>query len=124
VEEVIKNEDKALTLLSSLPDEEYDTFILTLINSKKSLSYNEASTALVNHEFRKKNKQSSISTSAEILAARKFGSNHRKGKGDISKSIQVSRQLKKKISVLSAKRKNTGKLIVRDLRIKRVKIRG
>jgi len=31
VDEVIKNEDKALILLSSLLDEEYATFILTLI---------------------------------------------------------------------------------------------
>ena len=30
----IKEEDKILILLNSLPDEEYDTFILTLINEK------------------------------------------------------------------------------------------
>ena len=47
--EVIK--DNALILLSSLPDEEYKTFVLTLINGKASFTYNYVSTALVNHEF-------------------------------------------------------------------------
>ena len=41
VKKMIKDEDKALILLSSLPGEEYETFILTLINDKKSLSYSE-----------------------------------------------------------------------------------
>jgi len=59
-DEVIKNEDEALILLSSLSDEEHKTFILTLINDKQSLSYNEVSTAFVNHELKKKDKQSSI----------------------------------------------------------------
>ena len=31
---VIEKEDKALILLSSLPDKDYETFILTLINDK------------------------------------------------------------------------------------------
>jgi len=39
VEEVIKDGDKALILLSSLLDEEHDTYILTLINGKSSRSY-------------------------------------------------------------------------------------
>jgi len=30
----IEEKDKALILLNSLPDEEYETFILTLINEK------------------------------------------------------------------------------------------
>ena len=30
----IEEEDKAVILLNSLPDEEYETFVLTLINSK------------------------------------------------------------------------------------------
>ena len=36
---VIEEEDKALIFLNSLPDEEYVTFILTLIDCKKSLNY-------------------------------------------------------------------------------------
>ena len=39
VDEVIKDEDKALIILSSLLDDDYETFVLTLINSKQSLSY-------------------------------------------------------------------------------------
>jgi len=34
VDVVIGEEDKALILLSSLPDEDYETFVLTLINGK------------------------------------------------------------------------------------------
>jgi len=51
---VIVDEDKALILLSSLPDEGYETFVLTLINERISLSYSEMTTALVNIELRKK----------------------------------------------------------------------
>ena len=39
VDGMIKNVDKALILLSSLSDEEYETFVLILINDKQSLSY-------------------------------------------------------------------------------------
>jgi len=48
---VIKDEDKTLILLSSLLDEEYGTFILTLINGKQFLSYNQVSAAFLNHEL-------------------------------------------------------------------------
>ena len=50
VDEMIKNEDKVLILLSSLPDEEYETFILILINGKQLLSYSDVLATLVNHE--------------------------------------------------------------------------
>jgi len=40
VDEVIKD-DNALILLSSLPDKDYKTFVLIVINGKQSLSYNE-----------------------------------------------------------------------------------
>jgi len=38
-------------LLGSLSDDEYEIFVLTLINGKCSLSCNEMSAALVNHEL-------------------------------------------------------------------------
>ena len=88
VDVTIEEEDKTLILLNSLPDEEYETFVLTLINEKQSLNYNDVSVALVNYEVRKKDKQfSPSSTSAEALVVRGRGSNH-KGKGvrGISKS--------------------------------------
>ena len=49
-----EKEDKTLILLNSLPDEEYGTFILTLISGKQSLNYNDVSTALVNYKVRRK----------------------------------------------------------------------
>ena len=49
VDVVIEEEDKVLILLSSLPDENYKTLTLTLINGKQFLSYYEVFSALVNH---------------------------------------------------------------------------
>ena len=49
----IDKEDKAVILLNSLPDEEYETFILTLINGRQTLNYSEVSAALVNYEVRR-----------------------------------------------------------------------
>ena len=69
--------------MSSLSDEEYETFVLILTNGKASLSYNDMSAALVNHEARKKDKEfSSSSTTKEALTTRGVGFNHQKGKGD------------------------------------------
>jgi len=61
--DVVIEEDKALILLSFVLDEDFETFVLTLINSKQSLGYNEVSSTLVNHELRMKDKESSNSTS-------------------------------------------------------------
>ena len=75
-------EDKAVILLNSLPREEYETFTLTLINRRKSLSYNEVSAALVNYEARRQDiLSSSGSTTIEALAVRDRSSN-RKGRDD------------------------------------------
>ena len=49
----IKEKDKALILLNSLPDEEYETFTLTLINGKQILNYSDILAALVNYEVRR-----------------------------------------------------------------------
>jgi len=92
----IKEKNKALILLNFLPDEEYETFILTLNNRKQSLKYNDVSAALVNYEVRRKNKQSySSSTSAETLVVRGRGSNQKdKGVCGRSKSKSGNRDLK------------------------------
>ena len=82
----IEKEDKALILLNSLPDEEYETFTLTLINGKQILNYSNVSVALVNYEVRRQDKLSSFgSTLAETLAVRGRGSNQ-KGKGERERS--------------------------------------
>ena len=73
----IEEEDKVMILLNSLPDKEYETFTLTLINGRQTLSYSEVSAALVNYEVRRQDKLSSSgSTLAEAVVIR--GS---KGKG-------------------------------------------
>ena len=56
VDEVIKDEDKLFILLNSLLDDDYKTFVLTLINSNQYFSYNEVSAGLMNHELRRKDK--------------------------------------------------------------------
>ena len=93
----IEEEDKSLILLNSLPDEEYETFTLTLINGKQTLNYSNVSAALVNYELRRHDKlSSSEGTSTEALMVRGRGSN-RKGKGEYerSKSGAGFRDLKK-----------------------------
>ena len=97
VDAKIDEEDKAVILLNSLLDEEYEIFTLTLINDRQTLNYNEVSAALVNYEVRRQDRLSSHeSTSAEALAVRSRGS-YRKGKGDRerSKSRSGFRDLKK-----------------------------
>jgi len=62
--------------LNSFPDEEYETFVLTLINGRQSLKYKDVSAALVNYEVRRKDKQSSSNgTSTEALMVRGRGFN-------------------------------------------------
>ena len=92
---VIEEKDKALILLSYLPNEDYETFVLTLINGKQLLSYNDISSTFVKYELRK-DKKSFNSTSAKALTVRGKSSN-RKGKSDRdrSKSRADFRDLKK-----------------------------
>jgi len=71
-----------LILLNSFPNEEYETFVLTLINGKQTLNYSDVSTILINYEVRRKDKQFSFSgTSAEALMLKGRGSNP-KGKDE------------------------------------------
>ena len=77
VDVVIDDKDKALVLLSSLPDEGYETFVLTLINGRTSLSYSEVTTALVNLELRRKEKESLNITQVEVLTVRERSPNQR-----------------------------------------------
>jgi len=67
MEEVIKNEDKTLISLSLLPDDEYEIFVLTLINCKHLISYNEVSTVLVNHD---QGRRTRCPASTEVLTIR------------------------------------------------------
>ena len=67
---VIEEDVKSLILLSSPPDEGYKTFVLTLIIEKTSLKYFKVTTAFVNLELRRKDKESLSGTMAEALAVR------------------------------------------------------
>ena len=86
-----------LILLNSLPDEEYEIFVLILINDKQILNYSDVSIALVSYEVRRKDKQSSSSsTTIEAMTARGMSSNHRKGKREFGKSKTGGREDLKK----------------------------
>ena len=78
----INEEDKAVILLNSLSDEEYETFVLTLINDKQTLNYSDVSTTLVNDEVRKKNKQFSSKSDSAVTLMVRGRSSSKKGKGD------------------------------------------
>ena len=54
VDVAIKKEDDVVILLNSLLDEEYDTFVLTLINGKQTLNYSDVSATLVNYKVRRR----------------------------------------------------------------------
>ena len=49
----IDEEDNAVILLNSLPDEEYETFTLISINSRQTLNYKKVSIVLVNYKVRR-----------------------------------------------------------------------
>ena len=71
IDEKISDEYKTIILLGSLPDEEYDTFVLTLLNERSSISYSEVTNALTNYVLRRKDKETSrASTSGEALSTR------------------------------------------------------
>ena len=103
VDVAIEEKDKALILLILFLIEDYDTFVITLINGKQSIDYNEVSSTLANNELRRKDIESSNSTSTETLTVR-GRSSYRKDKGDRerSKSRFNFRDLKR-ISVPSLK---------------------
>jgi len=53
------DEDKTIILLNSLPNEEFETFTLILINSRQTLKYSEVLAALTNYEVRRQDRLSS-----------------------------------------------------------------
>ncbi|KAK8934286.1 hypothetical protein KSP39_PZI015019 [Platanthera zijinensis] len=77
LDEEVKDEDKALLLLNSLPDS-YENFIMTLIHGTDVLEYGEVTTALLNHEFRRRDKESSKAESAEVLSLQRGRSDKKK----------------------------------------------
>jgi len=85
-----------LILLISLLDEEYETFTLTLINGKASLSYNDVSGCSCESWGEEKDKESSSSsTTVEALTAKGMSFIHQNGKRDVGKSTTGNHKLRK-----------------------------
>ncbi|PWA38539.1 Retrovirus-related Pol polyprotein from transposon TNT 1-94 [Artemisia annua] len=76
MDEVFKDQDLALILLGSLP-EEYELLETTLLNGKDDVSLSEVCAALYSKELRRKDKQISSSGDAEVLLLR--GRSQKKG---------------------------------------------
>ncbi|KAM2496278.1 hypothetical protein ACFX1W_036168 [Malus domestica] len=55
LDEDIKDEDKALILLNSLPDS-YEHFVTTIMHGKKTVKFEDVSNALMNYEMRYRDK--------------------------------------------------------------------
>ncbi|KAH9699236.1 Integrase catalytic domain-containing protein [Citrus sinensis] len=73
LDEQFIDEDKALLLLNSLPDE-YDHLTTTLLHGKDSVTFDVVCSALYNFETRKKDRNDHRDTVAEVLTARVIGS--------------------------------------------------
>ncbi|PWA70867.1 Retrovirus-related Pol polyprotein from transposon TNT 1-94 [Artemisia annua] len=76
MDEVFKDQDLALILLGSLP-EEYELLETTLLNGKDDVSLSEVCAALYSKELRRKDKQISSGGDAEVLLVR--GRSQKKG---------------------------------------------
>ena len=83
MDEVFKDQDLALILLGSLP-EEYELLETTLLNGKDDVSLSEVCAALYSKELRRKDKQISSSGDAEVLLVR--GRSQKKGTDKIWRS--------------------------------------
>uniref|UniRef100_A0A5B7BZJ7 Putative copia LTR rider n=1 Tax=Davidia involucrata TaxID=16924 RepID=A0A5B7BZJ7_DAVIN len=69
LDEEIKEEDKALLLLNSLPDS-YDHLTTTLLYGKDKIKFDDVSNALVNNEYRKRDQHVHRDTVSEALTVR------------------------------------------------------
>ncbi|KAH9659027.1 hypothetical protein KPL70_023708 [Citrus sinensis] len=84
LDERFEDEDKALLLLNSLPDE-YDHLTTTLLHGKDSVTFDAVCSALYNSETRKKDRKDHRDTIAEALTARGRSQSRKPGKRNKSK---------------------------------------
>ncbi|KAH9805146.1 hypothetical protein KPL71_002341 [Citrus sinensis] len=84
LDERFEDEDKALLLLNSLPDE-YDHLTTTLLHGKDSVTFDAVCSALYNSETRKKDRKDHRDTVAEALTARGRSQSRKPGKRNKSK---------------------------------------
>ena len=93
LEEIIKDEDKALILMNSLP-ESYEPFMTTWIYGRETIKYDEISSTLMNHEVRHLNRQEMNNSEAVMVRGR---SKEKKGlymKNNRSRTRGVSKNKK------------------------------
>ncbi|KAK5803675.1 hypothetical protein PVK06_031324 [Gossypium arboreum] len=83
LDEKFEDEDKALLLLNSLPDE-YDHLTTTLLHGKDTITFDAVCSALYRSETRKKDKRDHRDTTAEVLTVR--GRSHSSKSGRRGKS--------------------------------------
>ena len=69
LDETFKDEQKAMLLIGSLPDE-LDHLCITLIHGKEKLSFEEVCATLLNYEIRKKDQKENRDESTEALVVR------------------------------------------------------
>ncbi|KAE8720956.1 hypothetical protein F3Y22_tig00017808pilonHSYRG00163 [Hibiscus syriacus] len=80
-----EDEDLALMLMGSLPDE-FEYLETTLLHGKVDVSLSEVTAALYSYELRKKDKQENTSVEAEALVVRGRSKSQNKGSRERSKS--------------------------------------
>ncbi|KAG8479441.1 hypothetical protein CXB51_029725 [Gossypium anomalum] len=91
MDEIFKDEDLALMLLGSLP-EEFEFLETTLLHGKSDISLSEFCAALYSYEQRKKDKQKNSIRDTEALVARGHSYTRRKTqKGDQSQSPDLGK---------------------------------
>ncbi|KAM5552956.1 hypothetical protein ABKV19_025277 [Rosa sericea] len=81
----ISDEDKALCLLNSLPDE-YEHLITTLLHGKEVVKFDDVCNSLINNECRKKEKQLQKVTGEALVARGRSGDRKFGGKRGNSRS--------------------------------------
>ena len=84
LDEKFEDEDKALLLLNSLPDE-YGYLTTTLLHGKDSVTFDTVCSALYNFEIKKKYRKDHRDTVAEALTARGRSQSCKLGKRNKSK---------------------------------------
>ncbi|GJV34727.1 retrovirus-related pol polyprotein from transposon TNT 1-94 [Tanacetum coccineum] len=123
MDEVFKDQDLALILLGSLP-EEYDLLETTLLNGKDDVSLSEVCAALYSKELKRKDKQICSSGDAEVLLVRghwkrncprlKTKDNHYKGKAVAEANVTKCDDEESDLSLATSSSRNASKIWLLD----------
>ena len=106
-------------LLNSLLNEEYETFVLILINGNQSLNYSNVSVAFVNYEVRRKDRKSHSNSTSAVAMMVKGRSSSQKGKDNRGRSkSKVGFKDLKKNQCAFCKELSVGRLIAQESKIR------